>query len=142
MNVQRTLFLIKPDAVTKKYTGEILSIILRLPQVKIVHMKMMKMNNDILSKFYHHQVKKDFWNELSHYITSGHVIAVILEGPDVIQQVIDICGPTDPLAASTDTIRRRYGTSINANACHRSDSQESAKREIELLFSKEEIELC
>ena len=138
MVIQRTYVMIKPNIVRRGYVGEIIS---RFEKkgFKIIALKMFKFNRELAEKFYEEHKGKPFFNDLINFITSGPVVAMILEGENAVETVRIMIGPTDARKAPPGTIRGDYALDITANAIHASDSEEKAKREIELIFSKDEI---
>lgn len=133
MAKQKTLLLIKPDAVRAKNTGNIISIIEK-NQFDILKLKMMKMDIPRAKRFY--QVHKDrpFFPDLIEFMTGGSIVALLLKRENAIKHLRKICGNTNSKKAEQDTIRNLYGTDIQKNAVHSSDSPESAEHEINTIF--------
>lgn len=133
MSVQRTLSIIKPEAVTKNLIGKILS---RFEEggLKIVACKMLKLTEEQAGQFYAIHKEKPFYGELVQYMTSGRILVSVLEGEDAIQVNRRIMGATDPKKAEGGTIRADYGDSIQFNAVHGSDAPETAKTEVAFFF--------
>lgn len=133
MTTQRTLSIIKPDAVQKNVIGKILS---RFEDkgLKIVAAKMVQLSSEQAGKFYEVHKERPFYAELVEYMTSGPVLISILEGADAVLVNRDIMGATDPKKAEPGTIRADFADSISANAVHGSDSSENAAIEIALFF--------
>ena len=138
MSIERTLSIIKPDAVSKNVIGKIIS---RFEDnnLYMVAGKLMHLSNEMASGFYAEHEGKPFFNDLKKFMTSGPVFVQVLEGENAVQKNRDLMGSTDPKEASSGTIRADFANSIDANAVHGSDSIESAKREIEYFFNTEEI---
>ncbi|MEM0340542.1 MAG: nucleoside-diphosphate kinase [Acidilobaceae archaeon] len=138
MAVERTLIVIKPDAVRRSLVGEILS---RFEKkgFKIVALKMLRMTKEQAEEFYRVHKYKPFFNELVEFITSGPVVAAILEGESAISVVRLMIGSTDARKAEPGTIRGDYGLSILENLIHASDSPEMFVHESKILFSDEEL---
>ena len=138
MSTERTLVLIKPDAVQRGLAGAVLS---RLESrgLKIVAMKMMLVSRDLASRHYAALQSRDFYDGLVSFITSSPVVAMVVEGPRAVEAVRNTMGVTDPLQAHPGTIRADFGVDIQHNLIHGSDSPESAATEISLFFSPEEI---
>jgi len=138
MSIERTLSIIKPDAVGKNVIGKIISRFedndLYLVAGKLIHL-----SDELASGFYAEHEGKPFFNDLKKFMTSGPVFVQVLEGENAVQKNRDLMGSTDPKEAASGTIRADFAKSIDANAVHGSDSIESAKREIEYFFNTEEI---
>ena len=136
--MQQTLVLLKPDAVERKLVGEIIS---RLEKrgLKIVAMKMMRVDDGLAKRHYAIHEGKPFFEELVQFITSGPIVAAIFEGEDAIAAVRSVMGATDPANAAPGTIRADLAEDIGHNLIHGSDSDETAEQEIKLFFSKAEI---
>jgi nucleoside-diphosphate kinase len=136
--VERTFVMVKPGAVGRGLVGEVLG---RFEKrgFRIRAMKMMTVDNDLAGEHYAEHREKDFFGELVGSITSGPVVAMVLEGPEAISVVRKMMGSTNPLAAEPGTIRGDYALEIVANIVHGSDGPESAKREINLYFSEGEL---
>jgi len=138
MTVQRTLVLCKPDAVQRGYVGRILTRLER-KGLKIVGLKMVKVNEALAARHYEEHVDKPFYPELRDFVTSSPVMAIAVEGRNAIEVVRDLMGVTNPQKAAAGTIRGDFGLNLTMNLVHGSDSQASAKREIALFFSEEEL---
>ncbi len=134
----RTLVLLKPDAGERNLVGEIIS---RFEKkgFKIVAMKRLKLSEEQAREFYSVHKGKHFYESLVSYIISGPVLALVLEGDNIISQVRELMGSTDPRKAAEGTIRKDFGISIEKNTVHGSDSEESAAKEIPIIFSEDEI---
>lgn len=133
--MERTLVLIKPDAMERKLMGEVISFYEK-SNLHIAAMKIIKASIELAKKHYDEHKEKPFFNELIEYITRGEVCALIIEGENAIEEVRKINGATDPKNAALSTIRGRYALSKSENSVHASDSKESAEREINLWFTK------
>jgi nucleoside-diphosphate kinase len=131
--MERTLVLIKPDAVERSLTGEIISIYEK-KGFHISALKIIKPSKEIAEKHYAEHIGKTFFDNLVSYITSGEVCALILEGSNVIATVRKMNGATDPANAEAGTIRGRFAISMSENTVHASESMESAEREIKIWF--------
>lgn len=138
--MQRTLVLLKPDAVQRALAGEIIARIER-KGLKIAGMKLMHIGEDLAREHYGEHVGKPFFEGLVEYITSSPVVAMAVEGENAVEVVRRLLGPTNPQDAPPGTIRGDYGMSIGLNLTHGSDSEESAARELALFFASEEL-LC
>ena len=138
MSTERTLSIIKPDAVGKNVIGKIIS---RFEEnnLYLVAGKLVHLSDEMASGFYAEHQGKPFFNDLKKFMTSGPVFVQVLEGENAVQKNRDLMGSTNPKEAAPGTIRADFANSIDANAVHGSDSVESAKREIEYFFNTEEI---
>lgn len=138
MAVERTLSIIKPDAVAKNVIGKIYS---RFESngLKIVASKMQQLTNEKAEGFYAEHKERPFFGDLVKFMTSGPVIVQVLEGENAITMNRDLMGATNPKEAAEGTIRADFADSIDANAVHGSDSPESAAREVAYFFSDDEI---
>lgn len=130
---ERTLVLVKPDGVRRGLIGEVTGRLERLG-LKIIAMRMLEVDEDLAAQHYAEHVEKPFYPELVSFITSGEVVAMVLEGESAISAVRKLMGPTDPADAPPGTIRGDYGLEITENIVHGSDGSESAVREIALFF--------
>lgn len=133
MSVQRTLSIVKPDAVQKNVIGKILT---RFEDagLKVVAAKMMHLNKDLAGSFYGVHRERPFFNDLVTFMTSGPVFISVLEGENAVQKNRDLMGATDPKKAEKGTIRADFADSIDANAVHGSDSPENAATEVRFFF--------
>ncbi len=136
--MERTFVMIKPDGVQRCLVGEIISRLER-KGLKIVAMKMMKIDRDLAERHYQEHRGKKFFESLVSYVTSGPVVAMVVEGKNAIKVVRTLVGLTNPVDASPGTIRGDFGMEVGRNIIHASDSQESAEREISLFFKPDEI---
>lgn len=135
---ERTLSIIKPDAVAKNVIGAIES---RFEQagLQIVALKMVQLSQAKAEGFYAEHKERPFFNDLVRFMTSGPVVVQVLEGDNAIAANRDLMGATNPKEAATGTIRADFADSIDANAVHGSDSATSAEREINYFFSADEL---
>jgi len=131
--MEKTLVLIKPDAVEKNIIGKIISMYEENDLV-VGQCKTILTNKEILEKHYEEHIGKDFFEDLIDFMINKRVFALIIEGKDAVNKVRKINGLTDPNKAERGTIRKLYGTSITQNAVHGSASLEDAKREIKIWF--------
>ena len=138
MSVQRTLSIIKPDAVKKNVIGEIIS---RFESngLKLVAAKLIHLNDELASGFYAEHEGRPFFEDLKKFMTSGPVFVQVLEGDNAILKNRELMGATNPSEADPGTIRADFAETIDANAVHGSDSVESASREISYFFDDSEI---
>jgi nucleoside-diphosphate kinase len=134
----KTLAIIKPDAVAKNVTGEIIARIQKAG-FKILNFKLTKITDNVAKEFYAIHKERSFFNDLIKYMTSGPIVPIALEKENAVEEFRKLIGATDPLKAEAGTIRADFGTNIEANAIHGSDSDENAKREIAFFFSESEI---
>lgn len=139
MAVERTLSIVKPDAVAKNVIGEIYS---RFEKggLRIVASKMLQLDAAKAGGFYAEHEGRPFFEPLIEFMTSGPVVVQVLEGENAIMRNRELMGATNPKEAAAGTIRADFAESIDANAAHGSDSPESAEREINYFFSA--VELC
>lgn len=135
---ERTFVLLKPDAVARRLTGEIIQRFERRG-LKIVAMKLLQVTPELSKKHYAEHVSKPFYPLLEAFITSGPVVAMVIEGPEAISVVRNMLGPTNGRQAAPGTIRGDFGLSRQMNLVHGSDGPEAAAREIPLYFQPEEI---
>jgi nucleoside-diphosphate kinase len=136
--IQRTLSIIKPDAVTGHHIGEIIQRFER-NQLHVVGMKMVHVNRTQAKYFYFVHRERPFYEELVDYMTSGPIVVLVLEGRDAIARNREIMGAKDPRKAAAGTLRAELGESIGQNAIHGSDSLENAEIEIEFFFQPGEL---
>jgi nucleoside-diphosphate kinase len=136
--LQRTFVGIKPDAVQRGLVGEIIS---RFEQrgLKIVGMKFMLVSRELAETHYGEHKGKGFFEGLVSFITSGPIVAMVLEGKDAIAIARNVIGATNPAAAALGTIRGDLALEIGRNMVHGSDGPESAKREVGIFFSEKEL---
>jgi len=136
--LERTIVIIKPDGVRRGLVGEILS---RFEKkgFKIRALKMIRLSREQAEKLYDIHFGKSFFNDLVNYMTSGPVVAVILEGDNAVNAVRLMIGPTDGSKAPPGTIRGDYSLSIRENVIHASDSIDRVEHEVSVIFKPEEI---
>jgi nucleoside-diphosphate kinase len=134
--MERTLVLLKPDCVERRLMGRVIS---RFEDkgLSLVSMKLMRITPEVAKRHYAEHVHKDWYPELETFITRGPVLAMIVEGPEVIRVVRDMAGATNGLKAAPGTIRGDFSASQQMNLVHASDGPESAKREISIFFPGE-----
>lgn len=135
---ERTLAIIKPDAVAKHAIGDIIR---RYEEAGLfpVAMKMMRLSKGVAEGFYAVHRERPFFHDLTTYMSSGPVVVVVLEGKDAVKAHRDLMGATDPKKAEPGTIRAAHGASIEANAVHGSDSTENAQIEIRYFFAESNL---
>ncbi|MAV53337.1 MAG: nucleoside-diphosphate kinase [Gammaproteobacteria bacterium TMED260] len=138
MAIERTLSIIKPDAVAKNVIGEIYA---RFEQasLRIVASKMLQLTDESAGGFYAEHQGKGFYGDLIEFMTSGPVMVQVLEGENAVATNRELMGATNPAEAAPGTIRADYANSIDANAVHGSDSPTSAEREVNYFFKPEEV---
>jgi nucleoside-diphosphate kinase len=133
MEIERTLVLVKPDGVRRGLVGKIITRFERV-EMKIIAMKLMKVDDDLATRHYKEHEGEPFYPKLMSFITSGEVVAMVLEGKSAVNVVRKEIGPTDPMEAPPGTIRGDFGLEMPENLVHGSDRLESARREISLFF--------
>ena len=138
MAVERTLSIIKPDAVAKNAVGQILSRF-EAADLQVIALKMQQLTQEQAEGFYAEHSERPFFKDLVAFMTSGPVSVQVLEGEGAILKNRDLMGATNPKEADAGTIRADFATSIDANAVHGSDSETSAVREVAYFFSDNEI---
>lgn len=136
--MERTLVLVKPDAMQRGLAGEVLGRLERRG-LRIVGLKLLQVDRALAERHYAEHVGKPFYEGLIAYITSSPIIAAVFEGTDAVQAVRATMGKTDPREAAPGTIRGDLGLEVGRNLVHGSDSRESAAREIALFFRPEEL---
>ena len=138
MAVERTLSIIKPDAVAKNAVGQILRRF-EAAGLQVVALKMQQLSQQQAEGFYAEHSERPFFKDLVAFMTSGPVSVQVLEGEGAILKNRDLMGATNPQEAAAGTIRADFATSIDANAVHGSDSETSAAREVAYFFGDDEI---
>jgi len=138
MAIERTLVLVKPDGVARRLIGEVIGRIER-KGLKIVALKMMVLERERAERHYAVHKGKPFYEPLLRFITSGPVVAMVVEGESAIEVVRNLMGPTSGLKAPPGSIRGDFSLSIQYNIVHGSDSPESARYEIPIFFEDNEI---
>ncbi len=138
MPLERTISIIKPDAVAKNVIGEIYSRFEKAG-LKIIASKMMQLSEEKAGEFYAVHKERPFYGELVAFMTSGPVMVQILEGEDAIAKNREVMGATNPKEAAAGTIRADFAESIDENAVHGSDGPDTAKDEMAFFFSDDEI---
>ena len=133
VDTERTLVFVKPDGVKRRLIGEVVKRI-EDKGYDITEMKMFTIDEDLAKRHYAEHVDKPFFGELVSFITSGPIVAMLVEGRDVVAGMRELMGATDPADAAPGTIRADLAESLSENVVHGSDSPESAAREIALFF--------
>ena len=132
-NIEKTLSIIKPDAVERNLVDKIKNIFTKKYLI-VKDSKKIHITKDEAAEFYKVHQSKPFYNELCNYLSSGPIVVMILEGENAIQLNRELMGATNPKDAKENTIRKLYGISIDKNSVHGSDSKENAKKEIDFFF--------
>jgi len=136
--MERSLVLIKPDAMERRLAGTIISR-LETAGLKLVAIKMLHLDKELAERHYAIHKEKPFFKGLVKYITSVPIIASVFAGENAVDAIRKIMGPTDPAKAQPGTIRGDFGVDIEKNSIHGSDSIKTAEQEIKLLFHRDEI---
>jgi nucleoside-diphosphate kinase len=131
--MERTLILVKPDAFARNLTGEIIARFER-KGLRLAELKLMTMTRELAQQHYAEHEGKPFYEELVSFITSGPLVAMVLEGQKAIEAARQVIGATNPLQATTGSIRGDYAIEVGQNMVHGSDGPESAEREVGLFF--------
>jgi nucleoside-diphosphate kinase len=138
IELERTFLMVKPDGVSRGLVGEVISRV-EVKGLKVAAMKMIKIDDELARKHYAEHDGKPFFSGLLSFITSGPVVAMVIEGKEAVRVLRTLIGKTDPKEAGPGTIRGDFGIDVGRNIAHGSDSLESADREISLFFKPEEI---
>lgn len=136
--MERTLILLKPDAVAGKFCGKVITKF-EDAGFRIAGCKMMQLTPEILREHYAHVADKPFYPEIETFMSSVPVIALVLEGENIVALLRDMLGVTDSRKAAPGTIRATFGKDVMVNVAHASDSTETAEKEVERFFTKEEL---
>ncbi len=136
--MEKSLVLVKPDAMERQLAGAIIGR-LQGEGLKLIGLKMLHMDNKLAEKHYAVHKGKAFFNGLVAYMTSSPIVAAAFEGEDVIQQIRNIMGATDPAKAAPGTLRKQYGLDLQRNSTHASDSPENGEIEVGNFFKKNEL---
>lgn len=136
--MEKTVILIKPDAVKRGVIGEIIT---RLEKegYTLVAAKFMRLPEDLIDQWYYHHKEKTFFPELKSFMTSTPIMSMLWEGEDIVNRLRVLCGPTDSTKAAKGTIRGDFGRDVQQNAIHASENSEAAKREMDIMFHPHEI---
>ena len=138
MATERTFSIIKPDAVANNTIGGVVAL-LEKGGLRVVGQKMLHMTKEQAQGFYAVHKERPFYGDLVTFMTSGPCVVQVLEGPDAVKKNRDIMGATNSKEAAEGTIRKQFGTDIERNAVHGSDSPDNAKKEIGFFFSEAEL---
>ena len=134
--MDRTLILVKPDAFARNLTGEIIARFER-KGLRIVALRHMTVTRELAQQHYAEHAERPFFGELVDFITSGPIVAMVLEGTEAVKAARQVIGATNPLEAATGTIRGDFAIEMGENMVHGSDSPESAAREAALFFGEQ-----
>lgn len=135
---EQTFIAVKPDGVQRRLVGQIIHRFERRG-FKLVGLKLLQVSKDLLSQHYCQLTKKPFYPDLVEYMTSGPVVAMVWEGPDIVQTCRTMVGHTNPAEATAGTIRADFSVHVSRNVVHASDSPEGAQREIKLWFEGQDL---
>lgn len=137
--MERTIILIKPDAVKRGVIGKIIA---RVEEAgyTLIAAKFLRIPDDLLDEWYAHHTTKSFYPELKAFMTSTPIMAMLWEGDEVISKMRVMCGPTDSKKAPKGTIRGDFGVDVQRNAIHASENEQAAMREMDLMFLPHEIQ--
>ena len=138
MALERTLTILKPDALAEGHTGDILAA-LEKDGFRILAMRMLRLSQSEAEGFYHVHRGKFFFDSLVKFMTEGPIVPIALEREDAISALRNLMGATDPAKAAAGTIRKRFASSIERNAIHGSDAPETAAFEISYFFAKMDL---
>jgi nucleoside-diphosphate kinase len=138
MALERTFSIIKPDAVAKNATGQVVAL-LEAGGLRVVAQRMVRLTTEQAREFYAVHKERPFYNDLVTFMTEGPVVVQVLEGEGAIAKNREVMGATDPAKAAEGTIRKLVGTNIERNAVHGSDAPETARAEIAFFFSGAEL---
>jgi len=136
--MERSLVLIKPDAMERGLAGVIIGR-LQGEGLKLIALKMLRMDKALAERHYAVHKEKPFFKDLVKYITSTPIVAAVFEGEGAVERIRKLMGATDPAKAAPGTIRQDYGLDVQRNSTHASDSPENAAKEIAIFFTKKEI---
>ena len=137
--LERTLSIVKPDAVAKNRIGKVVSHF-ESAGLRVVAGKLIRLSPDLAGSFYVVHKDKGFYESLIRFMSSGPIFVMVLEGENAISKVRDIMGSTDPAKAAPETIRHAIGTDVEKNAVHGSDAPETARWEIGFFFGQHELQ--
>ena len=138
MAIERTISIVKPDAVAKNAIGKVVAL-LEAGGLRVVAQKMVRLTAEQAGEFYAVHRERPFYKDLCAFMTEGPVVVQVLEGENAIARNREVMGATDPKKADKGTIRAELGTNIERNACHGSDAAETARQEIAFFFSGAEL---
>lgn len=136
--MERTLSIIKPDAVAKNQIGGIVAM-LESAGLRVAAARLLRLSKSDAERFYKVHRERPFFQSLTTFMSEGPILVMVLQGPGAIAKNREVMGATDPAKAACDTIRKAFGTNVERNAVHGSDAAETAKQEIAFFFSEHEI---
>ena len=136
--MENTLVLLKPDAIQRGLVGELISRIERRG-LKLTAIKLISVTREQAARLYAEHVDQPFYGDLTEYVTSSPLVAIVVEGEEAVALVRSLMGDTRPVDAAPGTVRGDYATSVSFNIIHGSDSTDSAAREVDIFFADEEI---
>ncbi len=136
--VERTLCIVKPDAVAKQSTGAILAQV-EQSGLRLIACRMLHLSKTDAGRFYAVHRERPFYGELTDFMSSGPIVVCVLEGEGAIGKWRDLMGATDPAKAAEGSIRKQFGTNVERNATHGSDAPETARWEIGFFFGEQEL---
>ena len=136
--VERTLSIVKPDAVAKGSTGAILAQI-EDSGLKIIACRMLRLSKEDAGRFYAVHRERPFYGDLTEFMSSGPIVVSVLEGEGAIGRWRDLMGATDPAKADEGSIRKQFGTNVERNATHGSDAPETARWEVGFFFAEQDL---
>jgi nucleoside-diphosphate kinase len=136
--LEKTLLIIKPDAVERNLIGEIIRRV-EFGKFRIVNMRYMKMTKAVAEEFYEIHRGKPFYDELTNFMSSGSIIPMVVEGEKAVSGIRDLIGKTNPAEAHPGTIRYDMAVSMTKNSVHASDSPANAEKEIHFFFPREQV---
>ena len=138
--MERTLSIIKPDAVAQQHVGAIVSMLERAG-LRVAAAKLVRLSKGDAERFYAVHRERPFFQSLTTFMSEGPILVMALEGPNAVARNREVMGATDPAKAAEGTIRKAFGTNVERNAVHGSDAAETAKQEIGFFFGELEIPL-
>jgi nucleoside-diphosphate kinase len=136
--MERTLSIVKPDAVAKNRIGAILAM-LEDAGLRVAAAKLLRLSKSAAERFYAVHRERPFFQSLTTFMSEGPILVLVLEGPNAVAKNREVMGATDPAKAAAGTIRKAFGTNVERNAVHGSDAAETARQEIAFFFSDLEI---
>ncbi len=142
MAVERTLLIVKPDAVGAKNAGKIIDMLENQGGFRVLAMRLENLTDDSAKSFYEVHKERPFYGELVEFMTSGPCVPIVLEKENAIAELREFIGATNPAEAAEGTVRKLYATNIQNNAVHASDSPESAAKEIPHFFPDIPVEVA
>jgi nucleoside-diphosphate kinase len=136
--MERTLMIIKPDAVEQGRMGDIISIVEKLPGLDLIALRKVRLSKEDAQAFYAIHKERPFYGELVDFMTRGPVVVMAIEGENAVKRMREVIGATNPKEAAEGTIRKLYASSVGENAVHGSDSPENGQNETNFFFFERE----